>query len=982
MKKFAIIFSIALISVTAIVLNYALASISTGDLVKMDGLDVVYLIKSDGSRNYAYFGYNNANYWDAVVDSNNLNLNEVKIIPQSELDEISLGTYLTIAAGKNYLLKKENEERYFIPTSGNKISEVNKANYGSYTIITIPQSYFSLYEVAYLQPTPDFMITKVVVEKKSANDNESIYITIKNIGDNYISSNGKLLKIKVQDEDVIQNVYYEEQAIGYLGANKEITIKMLPELIKHPSVMYNLRTYIDYENSIVEADEGNNSQGNTLFVDPSPKPDLIIESAIIKKSYFNGFKTLDYVVSTRICNSGADVKIDPNIMHLSGLPISYAINGKVLDMADFLNVTFTNNKCLDTILPLSDYESYFNITRGKVYSIKITVDQFSGNNDIKESNENNNVYTKNITIERDLLKCIDTDGGEIYGTKGIINDVYVDSCYDDINLKEYYCKNNEIKDINYSCSYGCKNGACLPAPAESERNCTDSDSGYNPNKLGTIRGVFGEDFMVNMDHCYSDFLLYEYSCKNNKIYVETAVCENGCKLGACQGVSKNTPDFYIKNVYYAKDYAVDSNYKVKAAIVVEVCNAGGEFIVNNNTVIREEKNGNFGLVGMKYIINQDTIYSGSFGSVKFKKNECKKDFIETNILDENKINTLEVIFDYDNAINEFNESNNTYVKKINTIYNYPNKNYRYSKFICYDGTTQDNKDDSSCKPSELWKKYGEDFCKNKCKDGKCGMNTFQVENECGQDSGITKINDNSNKLFNNKFDEILSELKELKNLVKEQANKIKYLEKLLDKTQTLTTAMQNALNNFITYGVDSNTQKLGEGERAAVINSYKSAFNKLPETEAELADAIKIANGRWPSITNDAAEKKAKEQFQKIYKRIPDMNNANDNAAVTVMAYGLRQKAENRNLNSEKAGIKTFKGIYGHTPRTTEEWNIMQAITYSGSSRGVDSDGDLLTDEREAQLGTDPRKKDSDGDGYLDGVEVANGYNPLGEGKL
>jgi len=111
------------------------------------------------------------------------------------------------------------------------------------------------------------------------------------------------------------------------------------------------------------------------------------------------------------------------------------------------------------------------------------------------------------------------------------------------------------------------------------------------------------------------------------------------------------------------------------------------------------------------------------------------------------------------------------------------------------------------------------------------------------------------------------------------------------------------------------------------------------------------------------------------------MNNANDNAAVTVMAYGLRQKAENRNLNSEKSGIQTFKGIYGHTPQTTEEWNIMQAITYSGSSRGVDSDGDLLTDEREDQLGTDPKNKDTDGDGYIDGIEVANGYSPLGEGK-
>jgi hypothetical protein len=63
------------------------------------------------------------------------------------------------------------------------------------------------------------------------------------------------------------------------------------------------------------------------------------------------------------------------------------------------------------------------------------------------------------------------------------------------------------------------------------------------------------------------------------------------------------------------------------------------------------------------------------------------------------------------------------------------------------------------------------------------------------------------------------------------------------------------------------------------------------------------------------------------------MDNPNDNAAVTVMSYGLRQRAENRNLDSERNGIKIFSGIYKHTPSTTDEWNIMQAITYSGASR-------------------------------------------------
>jgi len=93
------------------------------------------------------------------------------------------------------------------------------------------------------------------------------------------------------------------------------------------------------------------------------------------------------------------------------------------------------------------------------------------------------------------------------------------------------------------------------------------------------------------------------------------------------------------------------------------------------------------------------------------------------------------------------------------------------------------------------------------------------------------------------------------------------LENLKKGMPALSEKIESVLNNFITYGVDENTQKLGEGERAAVIYSYKFAFNKLPESEEEITDVIKIANGRWPSITNQQAEEKAKEEFQKYLQK-------------------------------------------------------------------------------------------------------------------
>ena len=51
------------------------------------------------------------------------------------------------------------------------------------------------------------------------------------------------------------------------------------------------------------------------------------------------------------------------------------------------------------------------------------------------------------------------------------------------------------------------------------------------------------------------------------------------------------------------------------------------------------------------------------------------------------------------------------------------------------------------------------------------------------------------------------------------------------------------------------------------------------------------------------------------------------------------------------------------------------------SMSGLDQDNDGLTDILEDALGTDKTKADSDGDGYVDRIEIENSYDPLGIGK-
>ncbi|MFA6307060.1 MAG: carboxypeptidase regulatory-like domain-containing protein [Patescibacteria group bacterium] len=169
-----------------------------------------------------------------------------------------------------------------------------------------------------------------------------------------------------------------------------------------------------------------------------------------------------------------------------------------------------------------------------------------------------------------------------------------------------------------------------------------------------------------------------------------------------------------------------------------------------------------------------------------------------------------------------------------------------------------------------------------------------------------------------------------RDLAKEDVAVKKYVKDLIKGAKGITAEKQNALSNFIAYGTYT-TVKLGEGERAGVINSYKSTFGKLPATAEEWSDVIKIANGRWPTARDNKSENASTEAFKKIYKRSPNRANANDDAAVTVIAYGLRPA--NRNTNSEKAAIKSFKAIYGYAPVSATAWDIVRAIAYSGAKR-------------------------------------------------
>ncbi|MBI4239802.1 hypothetical protein HY620_02360 [Candidatus Uhrbacteria bacterium] len=147
---------------------------------------------------------------------------------------------------------------------------------------------------------------------------------------------------------------------------------------------------------------------------------------------------------------------------------------------------------------------------------------------------------------------------------------------------------------------------------------------------------------------------------------------------------------------------------------------------------------------------------------------------------------------------------------------------------------------------------------------------------------------------------------------------------------SVTRATAAVATKFIADGTPT-TMQLGAGERAGVVNSYKAAFGQLPANEAEWQDVVKIANGRFPSQQNEKAEKRAELSFKAIYNRAPDRKNSNDDAAVVVMAYGLR--TANRNMKNESAAIKSYKVIFKRAPVTATAWDAVRAIAYSGAKK-------------------------------------------------
>lgn len=88
-------------------------------------------------------------------------------------------------------------------------------------------------------------------------------------------------------------------------------------------------------------------------------------------------------------------------------------------------------------------------------------------------------------------------------------------------------------------------------------------------------------------------------------------------------------------------------------------------------------------------------------------------------------------------------------------------------------------------------------------------------------------------------------------------------------------------------------------------------------------------------------------------------------------------------VKEKQKETKEVKGLDSDEDGLPDKWEKQYGLDPDDSQDAVrDPDVDKLTNLQEYQYGTNPQKPDTDNDGYKDGDEVINGYNPNGPGRL
>ena len=389
-----------------------------GKLIAMEGLNSIYHLK-DGKRMIASDGGNDASwqsYFAKVMDSNELYLNDVEVVPQQVLESYPLGKYYILNYEKKYAIKKESNSSVYAMIGGEDIQAIqNEADflalgYSFAEIVIVPDAFFEHYDIVpgfleldYNDLAPDLIVESINFSADTKGEKGVISVTIKNIGDAHYNSNGLLnfshnfseQMFTWSNEDIngVAGEYETDRDLPTvtkpLGNNESITFSWYG-YFDTSGPLY-IRFATDFTNQLDEANENNNTLSTIINIgdaDSSPGlPDLVIHGVHLPSSN-------DLSFTVEVANHG-----DTETSFPDGIKVSASVrnsNNALVEVSD------SGYKYIDNLKPNTLGSAKFYILDEVTDEIQLTIwidnSESSSIGFVRESNEDNNKFVKNIFL--------------------------------------------------------------------------------------------------------------------------------------------------------------------------------------------------------------------------------------------------------------------------------------------------------------------------------------------------------------------------------------------------------------------------------------------------------------------------------------------------------------------------------------------------------------------------------------------------------
>src|SRR3989338_5237192 len=401
MFKKSFFLAVALIVVTGIAFFSARAEESdnyVNKIISPQGIFGYHFVKEDGFK-YT-IPLDGSAYSNAVLASWGLRADTVEqeaiTLPITKFESYATKGNLTIKQGSNYLLKITIRDTLYIVDHDNYIRAVNKNDYLNYTVVVVPDSFFTNYDIISedIPGGPDLVITDLQITDQNGNllnrnlqrgEKVSLGPVYSNQGtvavDNSLT---KPISITNSVSSASNGTIYDYFNLG-AGETRTINIKTGNNPFAYTfteSGSYDIKVIIDSDNKFTESNENNNTFTKTITVGGVTTEPKHVELFI--KDIIAG----DGGVKVIYGNLGPDTINGDFAITLA------EINGKPLYQGE--TVLRSEVPEGETIGSGEITSTFFAIGTGQgTYEIVVTLD---ADNSIAEGDENNNKLRRYMTV--------------------------------------------------------------------------------------------------------------------------------------------------------------------------------------------------------------------------------------------------------------------------------------------------------------------------------------------------------------------------------------------------------------------------------------------------------------------------------------------------------------------------------------------------------------------------------------------------------